>query len=137
MPQRARKQIPELVEHRYDLGKLHCVVPNQSTDYVGLTSQVRVQQGNHGPAWLVRNGVFEKSRNVRGHFHRPFSPTEYLRPATPNLSRLRTTPYIPPYRQRLPNPYLLSTPSQPLLATHTPRYSETLRDTSYPSSLFC
>ena len=50
MPQRAQIQILELEEYRYDLGRLHCVVPNQSTDYVGLTSQVRVQQGNHGPA---------------------------------------------------------------------------------------
>ena len=40
VPQRARIQIPELEEYQYNLGRLHCVVPNQSTDYVGLTSQV-------------------------------------------------------------------------------------------------
>ena len=44
----------ESAENRYGLGKLHYVLPSQSTDYVGLTSQVRVQQENHDPTWLIQ-----------------------------------------------------------------------------------
>ena len=40
--------------------------------------------------------------DVRGHFHHPFSPMEYLCPATPNLSHLCTTPYIPPVPMTTP-----------------------------------
>ena len=50
----------ELVENWYGLGKLHYVLPSQSMDYVGLTSQVRVQQENHDLTWLIKTGSAEE-----------------------------------------------------------------------------
>ena len=44
----------ESAENQYGLGKLHYVLPSQSTDYVGLTSQVQVQQENHDPTLLIK-----------------------------------------------------------------------------------
>ena len=60
-PKEAQKQIKKPVKEQYDLGKLHCVIPNQSTDYAGLTSQAQVPQGNHGPIWLIKTGYAEVS----------------------------------------------------------------------------
>ena len=49
---------------------------------------------------------------VRGHFRVPTSPTEYLHPKTVNTFHLSDTPYIPPHRRWLYNPYSNSSPSQ-------------------------
>ena len=54
---------------------------------------------------------------VRGHPRVPTSPTEYLCLKTPNTFRLNDTPYIPPHRRRLYDPYLNSSPSQPPLVS--------------------
>ena len=51
----------ELAENQYGLRKLHYVLPSQSTDYVGLMSQVQVQQENHNPTWLIKTGSAEES----------------------------------------------------------------------------
>ena len=87
--QRAQKQILELVDKQYDLGRLHCVVPNQSTDYVGLTSQVQVQQGNHGPAWLAKKQIFRKV--PQGNLTE-ISDAEVIVPAKDSSRRQRQRP---------------------------------------------
>ena len=57
--------------------------------------------------------LWKKVSTVRGHFRVPTSLTEYLRPKAVNTFHLSDTPYIPPHRRRLYNPYLNSSPSQP------------------------
>ena len=56
--------------------------------------------------------ALQETAPVRGHFRVPTSPTEYLRPNTANTFCLSNTPYIPPHRRRLYNPYPNSSPSQ-------------------------
>ena len=34
-------------------------------DYVGLTSQVQVQQENHNPTWLIKTGSAEKFHKLQ------------------------------------------------------------------------
>ena len=60
MPIKAWNQIKELVKEQYNLGKLHCVIPNQSMDYAGLTSQAQVPQENHSPIWLIKTRYAEE-----------------------------------------------------------------------------
>ena len=50
---------------------------------------------------------------VRGHPRVPTSPTEYPRLKIPNTFHLNDTPYIPPHRRQLYNPYPNPSPSQP------------------------
>ena len=45
---------------QYGPRKLHYVLPSQSTDYLGLISQVQVQQENHDPTWLIKTGSAEE-----------------------------------------------------------------------------
>ena len=55
----------------------------------------------------------EEGMDVRGHPRVPTSPTEYPRLKIPNTFHLNDTPYIPPHRRQLYNPYPNSSPSQP------------------------
>ena len=74
----------------------------------------------------------EEGMDVRGHFRVPTSPTEYLHPKAVNTFRLSDTPYIPPHRRQLYNPYLNSSRVNLRLQVRsldlqdTPRYSEVL-----------
>ena len=59
----------------------------------------------------------EGGMDVRGHLQVPTSPTESPHLKTPSTFRLDDTPYIPPHRRQLYNPYPNPSLSQPPFAS--------------------